>query len=51
VAANSAILVIPGLVLFATTFNKTLAAKLNSKVAMYSWAAVGVLALIFTFVN
>jgi hypothetical protein len=51
VAANSAILVIPGLVLFAITFNKTLAAKLNSKVAMYFWGAVGGLALIFTFIN
>jgi hypothetical protein len=51
VAINSAILVIPGLVLFATTFNKTLAAKLNSKVAMYFWGAVGVMALIFTFVK
>ena len=51
VAANSAILVIPGLVLFAITFNKTLAPKLNSKVAVYFWSTLGGLALIFTFIN
>jgi hypothetical protein len=48
---NSAIVVIPGLVLIAITFNKTLAAKLNSKAAMYFWGVVGGLALIFAFVN
>lgn len=51
VIATSAFVIIPGLVLFATTFNKTLAAKLESKVAMYFWGAVGALALIFTFIN
>ena len=51
VVTNSAIVVVPGLVLFAITFNKTLAAKLNSKAAMYFWGAVGVMALIFTFVK
>jgi hypothetical protein len=43
--------VIPGLVLIAVTFNKTLAAKLNSKAAMYFWGVVGGLALIYAFVN
>ena len=51
VVTNSAFVVIPGLVLFAITFNKTLAAKLNSKVAMYFWGTVGGLALIYAFVN
>ena len=51
VVTNSAFVVIPGLVLFAITFNKTLAAKLNSKVAMYLWGTVGGLALIYAFVN
>jgi hypothetical protein len=49
--ANSAFVVIPGLVLIAVTFNKTLAAKLNSKAAMYFWGVVGGLALIFAFIN
>ena len=51
VVPNSAFVVIPGLVLFAITFNKTLAAKLNSKAAMYFWGVVGGLALIFAFIN
>jgi hypothetical protein len=51
VVTNSAIVVVPGLVLFAITFNKTLAAKLNSKAAMYFWGVVGGLALIYAFVN
>jgi hypothetical protein len=51
VVSNSAFVVIPGLVLFAITFNKTLAAKLNSKAAMYFWGFVGGLALIYAFVN
>ena len=48
---NSAFVVVPGLVLIAVTFNKTLAAKLESKVAMYFWGVAGGLALIFAFVN
>ena len=51
VLTNSAFVVIPGLVLFAITFNKTLAAKLNSKAAMYFWGVIGGLALIYAFVN
>ena len=51
VITNSAFVVVPGLVLIAITFNKTLAAKLESKVAMYFWGVVGGLALIFAFVN
>lgn len=51
VVATSAFVIIPGLVLFAITFNKTLAGKLESKVARYFWGAVGALALIFTFIN
>jgi hypothetical protein len=51
VVTNSAFVVIPGLILFAITFNKTLAAKLNSKAAMYFWGVVGGLALIFAFIN
>jgi hypothetical protein len=43
--------IVPGLVLFAITFNKTLAAKLNSKAAMAFWGAVGGLALIYAFIN
>ena len=33
------------------TFNKTLAAKLNSKASMYFWGVIGGLALIFAFIN
>ena len=51
VVTNSAIVIIPGLVLIAITFNKTLAAKLDSKAAKYFWGVVGGLALIFAFVN
>jgi hypothetical protein len=51
VITKSAIVIIPGLILFAITFNKTLATKLNSKAAMYFWGAVGGLALIYAFVN
>jgi hypothetical protein len=51
VVTNSAFVVIPGLVLIAITFNKTLAAKLNSKAAMYFWGVIGGLALIFAFIN
>jgi hypothetical protein len=51
VITNSAFVVIPGLALIAVTFNKTLAAKLESKAAMYFWGVVGGLALIFAFVN
>jgi hypothetical protein len=51
VVTNSAFVVIPGLVLFAITLNKTLAAKLNSKAAIYFWGAVGGLALIYAFIN
>ena len=51
VVTNSAIVVVPGLILFAITFNKTLAAKLNPKAAMYFWGVVGGLALIYAFVN
>ncbi|MCX6457023.1 MAG: hypothetical protein NTV90_05420 [Actinobacteria bacterium] len=48
---NSAFVVVPGLVLIAITFNKTLAAKLESKVAMYFWGVLGLIALIYAFVN
>ena len=51
VVTNSAIVIIPGLVLIAITFNKTLAAKLDSSAAKYFWGVVGGLALIFAFVN
>ncbi len=51
VVTNSAIVIIPGLALIAITFNKTLAAKLDSKAAKYFWGVVGGLALIFAFVN
>ena len=51
VVTNSAFVVIPGIVLFVITFNKTLAAKLNSKAAMYFWGVIGGLALIFAFIN
>jgi hypothetical protein len=51
VITKSAFVIIPGLILFAITFNKTLAAKLNSKAAIYFWGAVGGLALIYAFVN
>jgi hypothetical protein len=43
--------IVPGLVLFAITFNKTLAAKLNSRAAMAFWGAVGGIALIYAFIN
>jgi hypothetical protein len=51
VIGRSALVVIPGLVLIAITFNKTLAAKLDSKAAKYFWGVVGGLALIFAFIN
>ena len=51
VITNSAFVVVPGLVLIAITFNKTLAAKLESKVAMYFWGVLGLIALIYAFVN
>ena len=51
VLTNSALVIVPGLILFAITFNKTLAAKLNSKAAMAFWGAVGAIALIYAFVN
>ena len=51
VVANSAFVIVPGLVLFAITFNKTLAAKLNSKAAITFWGVVGGLALIYAVIN
>ncbi len=51
VVGRSAIVVIPGLVLIAITFNKTMAAKLDSKAAKYLWGAVGIAALIYAFIN
>ena len=48
---RSALVVLPGLVLLAITFNKTLAAKLNSKAAQTFWGVLGGLALIFAFIN
>lgn len=51
VITRSAFVVIPGLILFAITFNKSLAAKLNSKIAIYFWGAVGGVALIYAFIN
>jgi hypothetical protein len=51
VIGRSALVVIPGLVLLGITFNKTLAAKLDSKVAKYSWGIIGGAALIYAFVN
>lgn len=51
VITRSAFVVIPGLILFAITFNKTLATKLNSKLAIFFWGAVGGLALIYAFIN
>jgi len=51
VITNSAFVIVPGLALIAITFNKTLAAKLDSKAAKYFWGVVGGLALIFAFVN
>ena len=51
VITKSAIVVIPGLILIAITFNKTIATKLETKAAKYFWGVVGGLALIFAFVN
>jgi hypothetical protein len=51
VITNSAFVVVPGLVLIASTFNKTLAAKLETKAAMYFWGVLGLIALIYAFVN
>lgn len=51
VITNSAFVVVPGLVLIASTFNKTLAAKLKTKAAMYFWGVLGLIALIYAFVN
>lgn len=51
VIGRSAVVVIPGLLLLAMTFNKTLAAKLDSKVAKYTWGIIGGAALIYAFVN
>lgn len=48
---RSALVVIPGLVLFAITFNQTLAAKLDSHFAKYFWGVLGGAALIFAFIN
>lgn len=51
VFTKSAFVVIPGLVLIAISFNKTLAAKLESKAAKYFWGVLGLIVLIFAFVN
>jgi hypothetical protein len=51
VITKSAIVVIPGLILIAITFNKAMADKLETKTAKYFWGVVGGLALIFAFIN
>lgn len=51
VIGRSALVVIPGLVLLGITFNKTLAAKLDTKTAKYFWGILGGAALIFAFIN
>ena len=47
---KSLMVITPGAILLGSTFIPTLAAKLNSKAAMYFWGVVGGLALIFAFV-
>jgi hypothetical protein len=51
VAVRSLFVIAPGLFLLGSTFVPLLAAKLESKAAMYFWGVVGGLALIFAFVN
>jgi hypothetical protein len=51
ILVKSLIVIAPGAILLGSTFIPTLAAKLNSKAAMYFWGVVGGLALIFAFVN
>jgi hypothetical protein len=51
ILVKSLFVIAPGAILLGSTFIPTLAAKLNSKAAMYFWGVVGGLALIFAFVN
>jgi len=50
-ALRSLFIIIPGGILLASTFNSTLAAKLESKTVKYFWGAIGLIALIYAFIN
>jgi hypothetical protein len=48
---KSLLVIAPGAILLASTFIPYLAAKLDSKNARYFWGTIGVIALIYAFVN
>lgn len=50
-ALKSLLIIIPGGILLASTFNSALAAKLENKRVKYFWGAVGLIALIYAFIN
>ena len=50
-ALRSLFIIIPGGILLASTFNSVLAANLENKSVKYFWGAVGLIALIYAFVN
>jgi hypothetical protein len=50
-AVRSLFVIVPGLLLLGSTFVPFLATKLELKAAKYFWGAVGIVALIYAFIN
>jgi len=51
ILVKSLIVIAPGAILLGSTFIPTLAAMLDKKSAKYVWGTIGILALVYAFIN
>ena len=51
VVLNSLLIIVPGLTLLALTFNDSGKKLLQNPIVKWGWAAIGVAALIYAFIN
>jgi len=51
ILVKSLIVIAPGAILLSSTFIPTLAAMLDKKSAKYVWGTIGILALVYAFIN
>ena len=51
ILAKSLLVIAPGAILLGSTFIPSIAVKLENKSARYIWGAIGVVALVYAFIN
>ena len=51
ILVKSLLVIAPGAILLGSTFIPSLAAKLENKSVRYIWGAIGVVALVYAFIN